>query len=175
MLNALHMQQAAAAAPDVNVQLREQVREQLRAAREQARTAQEQARQQSQVIQDQVRAATQDFPGGGPVIIQPSRPPFREEAIPHEVVQLSIVLFSILALTIITWPIMRAFARRMDRGAVAPASNPELSAQLQRIEQGVEAMSIEVERISEAQRYMARLQTERGAEAPALAPRSPMS
>ena len=38
---------------------------------------------------------------------------------------------------------------------------------LKRIEHAVEAMAIEVERISEAQRYMARLESERGAD-PAL-------
>lgn len=186
MANVWPMQQSAPATPQANAQTREQTREQIQeqaqaareaaqTARQLAHTARDLARAQGQAIEEQIRAATQDIAQqGGPIIIQP-RPPFQDEVIPRQVVELSIVLFSILALIIITWPIMRAFARRLDRAAVPPASNPELTAQLQRIEQGVDAMSIEVERISEAQRYMARLQTEQNADAPAIAPRSKMS
>ena len=39
-------------------------------------------------------------------------------------------------------------------------TGPALSGQLQRIEQAVEAMAIEVERISESQRFMVKLQSE---------------
>jgi hypothetical protein len=43
-----------------------------------------------------------------------------------------------------------------------------MTEQLQRIEQAVDAMSIEVERISESQRFLAKLQTGQGAEPVAL-------
>jgi hypothetical protein len=49
-----------------------------------------------------------------------------------------------------------------------------LTSQLQRIENNVDSMAIEIERISEAQRYMVRLQSERAGQ-PALAPKQPAS
>jgi hypothetical protein len=83
-------------------------------------------------------------------------------------VELGIAFFCMLAVIIVGLPIARAFARRLDRKAVPPAMNPDVATQLQRIEHAVEAMAIEVERISEAQRYMARLQSDRAAESAAL-------
>jgi len=44
-------------------------------------------------------------------------------------------------------------------GAATCDDRPAVAGQLQRIEQAVEAMSIEVERISESQRFMAKLRT----------------
>jgi UDP-N-acetyl-D-mannosaminuronate dehydrogenase len=91
--------------------------------------------------------------------------------IPPQAVDLAIAFFAMIAVIIIGLPLARAFARRLDRKAVPPAINQDVVAQLQRIEHGIEAMAIEVERISEAQRYMARLQSERTAE-PAALPQS---
>jgi hypothetical protein len=59
-------------------------------------------------------------------------------------------------------PISLAFARRIwRRSAVAITSFPrELADRLSRIEQGLEATSLEVERIGEGQRFLTRLFTE---------------
>ena len=68
------------------------------------------------------------------------------------------------AVMVIGWPIARAFGKRIERRAAEPAAlNPQMAEQLQRIEQAVDAMSVEIERISESQRYLAKLQS-----APAL-------
>jgi len=61
---------------------------------------------------------------------------------------------------VIGWPLTRAFGRRLERGGQTAASiSPAVSEQLRRIEQAVDAMSVEVERISESQRYLTKLQT----------------
>ena len=90
-----------------------------------------------------------------------SQPPIQfTPEVPPEAVTISIAFFVMIAVIIIGWPLARAFARRMDRAAVAPrvtAGHPE---RLVRIEQAVEAMAIEVERISENQRFVTRLLTE---------------
>jgi hypothetical protein len=65
-------------------------------------------------------------------------------------------------------PLVRAFTKRMERNSALPASSPQSDARLERIEQAIEAMSIEVERISEGQRFMAKLLAERPAEPVAL-------
>ena len=63
-------------------------------------------------------------------------------------------------------PLVYALTRRMwvRRGThVDQVSVLESSPRLERIEQAIEAVAIEVERISEAQRFSARLLAERGA------------
>jgi hypothetical protein len=77
--------------------------------------------------------------------------------------------FIMCAVMVVGWPISRALGRRLERRGDGPAAiPPALTEQLQRIEQAVDAMSIEVERISESQRFMARLQSQAGAERVAL-------
>lgn len=72
--------------------------------------------------------------------------------------------------TIILMPIVIAYSRRLWRkGAVAVSAIPaELMQRFARMEQGVDAMAIEVERISEGQRFMTRLFTESGNQPRAL-------
>jgi hypothetical protein len=99
----------------------------------------------------------------------PVMPPFpRESGPPESVIQLVTIVMSLLALIIIGFPIARAFARRVDRKATA-SPDPDLGRRLDRIEQAIEAVAEEVERVSEAQRYSARLLTERLPETPARA------
>jgi hypothetical protein len=58
-------------------------------------------------------------------------------------------------------PFMRALIRRWERQPLHPTVPPEVSARLERIEQAVEAVAIEVERISEGQRFTTKLLSER--------------
>lgn len=96
---------------------------------------------------------------------QPMR--FAQDMIPPQVVDISIAFFIMLAVIIIGWPLARAVGRRMERRADAPAlPDRATSDQLQRIEQAVEAMSIEIERISESQRFLTKLQSAAGERAP---------
>jgi hypothetical protein len=71
--------------------------------------------------------------------------------------------------TIVTTVIKsRERMRAMDREALMP-SNSETAMRLERIEQAIEAMAVEVERISEGQRFVTRLLAERGKDAASLA------
>ena len=58
-------------------------------------------------------------------------------------------------------PFVRALVRRWDREPARPAVPPEVAARLERIEQAVDAVAIEVERISEGQRFTTKLLSER--------------
>jgi len=51
--------------------------------------------------------------------------------------------------------------KRIDRQTVAPSA--ELQGQIEQLQQSVDSIAVEVERIAEAQRYMARLESERDA------------
>jgi hypothetical protein len=83
-----------------------------------------------------------------------------ENTIPQQAVDISIAFFLTFALVIIGLPLARAFARRMDRrGGTAQVSN-EVSSQLAHLNQAVDAIALEVERISEGQRFTTRLLSE---------------
>lgn len=97
-------------------------------------------------IQQQVQEARAE---GRSITIQP---PWVENVIPPQAVDISIAFFVSMAFIIVGLPIARAWARRMDRrGETASAS--QIAPRLDRIEQAVEAVAIEVERVSEGQRY----------------------
>ena len=65
-------------------------------------------------------------------------------------------------------PLVRAMIRRWDRASAIPSAQPDTTARLERIEQAIDAMSIEVERIAEGQRFVTRLMTDRAPERVAL-------
>jgi len=97
-------------------------------------------------------------PDGNTVISVP--PPWANDAIPQQAVDISIAFFICVAAIIIGLPLARAFARRMDRrGAGAQVPN-EIASQLTHLNQAVDAIALEVERISEGQRFTARLLSE---------------
>ena len=87
---------------------------------------------------------------------------------PPEVVDISLAFFLMCAVMVIGWPIAKAFGKRLEHRAIAPSGSPDMADQLQRIEQAVDAMSIEIERISESQRFMAKLQHAQSADPIAL-------
>ena len=82
------------------------------------------------------------------------------DVIPPQAVDISIAFFITMALIIIGLPLARAFARRMDRRAVSTQIPNEVSAQLTQLNQAVDAIALEVERISEGQRFTTRLLSE---------------
>ena len=72
-------------------------------------------------------------------------------------------------------PIARAYGRKVDAQARNPGIPMEVSSRLERIEQSLEAVAIEVERISEGQRFTTRLLSEGRAPAPASIPPASVS
>ena len=87
-------------------------------------------------------------------------PPFPPGFIPHEVVDLVQSFLLTVAVIALGLPIIRALTRRfVDRPPSAPISG-DLGSRLERIEQAVDAIAIEVERISEAQRFQTKMMTE---------------
>lgn len=67
-------------------------------------------------------------------------------------------------------PLIRAYIRSMDRRSLLPPANPVADERLARIEQAIDAMSVEIERISEGQRFVTRVLSERPMERAALQP-----
>ena len=82
------------------------------------------------------------------------------DIIPPQAVDISIAFFVTMAIIIIGLPLARAFARRMDRKSATPQISNDVSAQLAHLNQSVDAIALEVERITEGQRFTTRLLSE---------------
>jgi hypothetical protein len=148
-------------------EVRAQARAEAQAAAAEARAEAARIREQVQRdVQEQIREQVQQRihmgEGQGPVIVQPGfPPPWERDDIPPHVVDVITMFLVAMVICIVGLPIARAVGRWIDRrGAPAPVS-AELAAQMTRIEQAVDTMSVEVERISEAQRFQAKLLSDR--------------
>lgn len=79
-------------------------------------------------------------------------------AVPRGAVEISIAFFVTIGAIIIFAPLVRAFARRSDaRVRALEASAHELQPHIAQLQDSVDAMAIELERISEAQRFQSKL------------------
>ena len=78
--------------------------------------------------------------------------------IPPRIENLGYALFLMIAVISVGKPLARALGNVVERRAIKPAMPAEFGARLERIEQGIESVSIEVERISESQRYLLKVQ-----------------
>jgi hypothetical protein len=83
-----------------------------------------------------------------------------DNAIPPQAVDITIAFFITMAVIIIGLPLARAFARRMDRKTTGGQVPTEIASQIANLNQAVDAIAVEVERISEGQRFTTRLLTE---------------
>lgn len=98
----------------------------------------------------------------------PGGPPFDPNFLAQRFEEIAITFFVAMAFIIVGLPIARAFARRMDRSATRgrdTAIPADLTERLTRIEQAVESISVEVERVAEGQRFTTRLLSEQSAPA----------
>jgi hypothetical protein len=158
------------ASPQDQAQQARELAQQAREQAQQVREQEEQIREQAERIREQmerIREQTQQIrvPGPPPPPGQPgtSVPPWqREPEIPGEVVDIVGMLTFATAAVLILRPLMRAFANRFERRGVSPAAlPPEVTAHMERLEHAIEAVAIEVERISEGQRYTTKLLADR--------------
>jgi hypothetical protein len=105
-------------------------------------------------------------PDGRTISVRPGAP--AGEQIPPQAVEMAYGFFFTVAAIIILLPLARAFARRMDRRSAPAQVPPEVSAQLEHLNRAVDAIALEVERISEGQRFATRLLTEQRDAAPSI-------
>jgi hypothetical protein len=65
-----------------------------------------------------------------------------------------------LVIMVLGFPVVRLITRWLEPRPVPPRELTSINTRLERIESAVDAIAVEVERISEAQRFSARLQSE---------------
>jgi hypothetical protein len=84
------------------------------------------------------------------------------DMIPPEAVNMTYAFFLTMIVCVIGFPLARAFARRVDRKTeVKTIAGPDLTPHIRQLQDSVDAMAIELERISEGQRFTAKLLAER--------------
>jgi len=135
-------------------ELREQIRQSIKAATDAANeAAQDAARNHVRIVNGV------PMPPAAPVIHTTSDASEFANTVMPQVVNIANGFFVMCAVMVVGWPLARAFGRRIERRGEIASATPAVTEQLQRIEQAVDAMSIEVERISESQRFLAKLQS----------------
>lgn len=126
---------------------RDQIREQIR-----------EAIQNSRVVQDEAGRVT--VTTVAPTGVATSQPPWIPVDVPPRAADVAVSGMIMLAAIIIGYPIARALARRIDRTGLKPNVPVEVTSQLAQLNQAVEAIAVEVERISEGQRFTTKLLSE---------------
>jgi hypothetical protein len=74
-----------------------------------------------------------------------------------------------ITMGVVLFPLMRAWGRRIEGSREVQPLSPEVAQRLERIERAVESVALEVERISEGQRFVTKVLADRG-EVPKLPP-----
>jgi cation transport ATPase len=138
---------------DAQQQMREARTNDQRGAANQAMAGAQQSLREAEAALRNLQRQTRSTP-----FVYTSQPPNDRPVIPGEAVDIAVGFFITCAVIIVGWPISRALGRRFERRGAPPALEAGMTEQLQRIEQSVEAIAIEVERISESQRFLAKLQ-----------------
>ena len=78
-----------------------------------------------------------------------------------EDVMMAAIVFGVLG--VVLFPLVRAWSRRIEGRGASPAAIPaDVTERLERIERAVESVAVEVERISEGQRFVTRVLADRG-------------
>lgn len=174
------MQNPSTTSADVQQQVRSAVQEAVQAARQaqadaragQAGTPQSPATPGAPVAPTAPVALPPIPAGGGRLIIdqQGDRTVITSAALPPEVLPIAgmvqetaLGLVGLLAAMVILGPFARVLARRWDRKAdlgSGGSNNQVMQQQLHQLQQSVDAMSLELERISESQRFQSKLLNE---------------
>lgn len=141
-------------------------------ARENAVEAQiERATERLVRLEDQLTATAT---GRSVAMTRPPMPPGPQNVIPEDAKEIAIWGTSIVAVTIVSVAFIRMWSRWLDRRSQPAPAGPDVTPRLDRIEQAIEAVAIEVERISEGQRYTSKmLHDARALPAPGLPDRWP--
>jgi hypothetical protein len=68
--------------------------------------------------------------------------------------------FAMVTIVAIGSPLVRGLVKRWERNAATPAVPSDVSARMERMEHAIDAIAVEIERISEGQRFTTKLLSE---------------
>jgi len=131
--------------------IRQQVRDIVKQAKAAAQDAKKSAQDAQKAGQNAGHTATTTVPTFDP-----------SDMIPPQAVDISVAFFVTVAFCVVGFPLARAFARRIDRKTeFRTVGGPDLTPHIRQLQDSVDAMAIELERISEGQRFTAKLLADR--------------
>ena len=89
----------------------------------------------------------------------------------NEEILIPLGFFTMVTLIAVGLPLVRGLVRRWEREGAHPRVPSEVNARLERMEQSIDAIAVEVERIAEGQRFVTKLLADRpaGARLPSAA------
>lgn len=79
----------------------------------------------------------------------------------NEDVVAAITVPLMIVLVFVGFPLVRALAKKWERQGAYRRSDPDSDVRLARMEAAIDAMAVEIERISEGQRFVTKLLSER--------------
>lgn len=89
--------------------------------------------------------------------------------VPPRAMEVLQMFFTFIVVLALGTPLVRALVRRFDRKTTAiRASGPDVTPQLRQLQESIDTMAIELERISEGQRFTSKLLAERADRAPVV-------
>lgn len=94
--------------------------------------------------------------GGRPEVVIPIH-----DVVPRGAVQITYALSAALVTVAIIGPLLRFFLRRHERRAVTTQLSAEVQARLDAMERNIDTVAVELERVSEGQRFMNKLLEQR--------------
>jgi hypothetical protein len=90
----------------------------------------------------------------------------------NEDIFIPLIVFGSIVIVALGVPLVRSYARRKDKELEGNAVTPDVTQRLERMEQAIDAIAVEVERISEGQRFTTKLLSERASAEPSRLPPS---
>ena len=163
------MQQGAAGGTNPNPELLREIRE-IQATVDQANVEREAALQAGAQAGAQGEPAVTISGDEGVIVIRDQKtgeevmihrdaiPGWIQDGPPEGVFMIPIALFASIAFVIVGLPFARAFGRRIDKKNAPPAVAP--SAELRQLQTSIDTMAVEIERMSEHQRFLTRVLSE---------------
>lgn len=141
---------------ELSEQIRTSVEEQIRAAQADAQNP------TRVVVSPDGKTVSIDRPGEDPARLTGSelKAIIRDMDVPPRAESLGYAFLLTFAAVIILGPISRAWARRINVRSEQPQVPAQVTTQLTQLSQAVDAIAIEVERISEGQRFTTKLLSE---------------
>ena len=84
------------------------------------------------------------------------------DVIPRGAVLMTYAVCASFAFIIVGWPVARAFSRWLDRRGASNRISADVQGRLDAMDRNIDTVAVELERVSEGQRFTAKLLAERG-------------
>ena len=84
------------------------------------------------------------------------------DVVPRGAVLMTYAVCASFAFIIVGWPVARAFARWLDRRGASNRISADVQGRLDAMDRNIDTVAVELERVSEGQRFTAKLLAERG-------------